>query len=156
MNTPKRSPLIVFLISALILMNCTTIQGVFLPPTSTPSKTPTGTPTSTVTSTATMKPLPTESELIGTRWTMIYDDLEGEHWDYEIIFRGDRRLEMFRPDDDTPNNDTWKLVGKRLTIGMNNAVEIFFGEFTDADTIAGTAENEAHEFWDWMAYRKTE
>ena len=156
MNANKRSLLSVFLISASILMNCTTLQGFLLPSTSTPDQTATGAPTPTVAPTATRKPLPTESELIGTRWTMIYDDLEGKHWEYDIIFRGDRRLEMFRPDDQTPNNDNWKLVGKRLTIGMNNAVEIFFGEFTDADTIAGTAENEAHEFWEWMAYRKTE
>jgi hypothetical protein len=156
MISNKRLLLSVFLISSSILLNCTTVQGFLSPSTSTPAKTATGMPTPTATSTATLKPLPTESELIGTRWTMIYDDLEGEHWEYDIIFRRDRRLELFRPDDDTPNNDNWKLVGKRLTIGMNNAVEIFFREFTDADTIAGTAENEAHEFWDWMAHRNTE
>jgi hypothetical protein len=156
MKANQRSILLVFATSALVLLNCATLQGLIEPPTFTPTKTATNTPAPTETSTASLAALPTENELIGTRWTLIDDAPNDGHREYDIIFHKDRRLETFHPNDNTPNNDSWKLVGTRLTMSMNNAYSVYIGNFVDANTIEGTAENTEQDTWEWVAHRKAD
>jgi hypothetical protein len=142
-----RSNRTAFAVFGFILLNCAFIQRVGQPPT----------PTPTSTSTATDTPTPRwqmGDDLVGTRWTLVYDAPQDGHQEYDIIFHEGGRLETFHPNDRTPDNDTWKLVGSKITLCMNDCFAMYTGEFLDADTMAGTAENDNHESWAWTAYRK--
>lgn len=152
----RRLHKMVFIAFGFILINCAFIQGLWQPPAHTPAATASNTPVPTDTPTQSKSAFPTAEELIGTRWTLLYDAPEDGRREYDIIFLEGRRLQTFHPNDNTPENDTWKLVGSQLTMSMNNGFAIYIGDFIDSDTIAGTAKNSDDESWEWTAYRKAE
>jgi hypothetical protein len=91
-------------------------------------------------------------DLTGTRWFIYYTEPSGDHYEYELGFRHNGRLQNTHPNDSTPNNDAWEQSGDVVTLLFNDAYATYTGTIV-GDTITGTAVNITGASWSWDAYR---
>ncbi len=92
-------------------------------------------------------------DLVGTRWQIIYNNPYFGPRDYDLIFNDQGRLVSTHPDAKLPDNNTWELRGRKITLRFNRAYAVYTGELTDSDHMSGTATSESGGVWNWKATR---
>ncbi len=92
--------------------------------------------------------------ITGSRWTIIYEEPEIGAREYDLIFRGDGKLENFHPNERTRGNDRWEQRGRRVILYFNNNFAIYEGVMSEDNVMTGEAESKIGLEWKWKAYRK--
>jgi hypothetical protein len=136
MPNRKRLALFAILVSVIFTVNCNTVMDLF--------------------SGAVYESqyVPTEEDLIDTRWIIVYHAPNEGDREYYLIFHENGVLENTHPNDKTHDNDTWALEGSEIVIRFNDGYAVYRGTFSDRDAMAGTATNKVGESWEWTASRQ--
>ena len=92
-------------------------------------------------------------DLVGTRWRITYNNSTFGHRDYDLLFKADGQLLNTHPDNKNLANDTWKLIGRKITLRFHGGYAVYVGQLTDSDHMAGTATSDSGGVWSWTATR---
>lgn len=92
---------------------------------------------------------PSMLPLLGTTW--IYTD---EDKSYEITFLKNNVLSTTNPNNNSPEDDSWKQTKKNVYIFYSKKYATYKGTMVSEDLIKGTAKNVQKLTWTWELKRK--
>ena len=120
--------------------------------------------------TSTPPTIDTTSDLIGSRWHIVYDPMacpppsptiicrpSTEHFEYDLIFLANGRLDENDPIHEKhpflKHDETWKMVGEQIIMDFGDQNPLLKGHLIDHDTMVGSGTNPGRLTWKWTAHR---
>jgi hypothetical protein len=90
----------------------------------------------------------TVASLAGSKWH--YTD---KQWQYDIEFADNGVLHCKKPNDKTPDNDSWEQDRETVRFYYNNKFSQYQGVLSGRNLMSGTAKNIRGNTWEWSATR---